>query len=169
LANPSLYQTGGTMAVTVGTKAPDFTLFDTEKKARSLKEFLGRKIVLAFYPGAFTGVCTKEMCALRDSMTRFNELNAQVLGISVDSPFANKAFASQNNLQFPLLSDFTRATIQAYGIVHDGFAGLTGYSASKRSVFVLDKDGVVRYAWVSDNPGVEPNYEEVTKALASIS
>ena len=156
------------MAVTAGNKAPDFTLFDTEKKARSLKEFLGRKIVLAFYPGAFTGVCTKEMCALRDSMTRFNELNAQVVGISVDSPFANKGFAAQNNIQFPLLSDFARGTIQAYGIVHDGFGGLTGYTASKRSVFVLDKEGVVRYAWVSDNPGVEPNYEEVTKALASI-
>ena len=156
------------MAVTVGNKAPDFALFDTEKKVRSLGEFLGKKTVLAFYPGAFTGVCTKEFCTLRDSMIRFNELNAQVIGISVDAPFANKAFASQNNLQFPLLSDFTRAAIQAYGIVHDGFAGLTGYLASKRSVFVLDKDGVVRYAWVSDNPGVEPNYEEVTKALASI-
>ena len=157
------------MAVTVGNKAPDFALFDTEKKTRSLREFLGKKTVLAFYPGAFTGVCTNELCTLRDSMTRFDELNAQVIGISVDAPFANKAFAAQNNLQFPILSDFTRSTIQAYGIVHDGFAGLTGYSASKRSVFVLDKDGVVRYAWVSENPGVEPNYEEVTKALASIN
>ena len=117
------------MAVTVGNKAPDFALFDTEKKVRSLSEFLGKKTVLAFYPGAFTGVCTKELCTLRDSMTRFSELNAQVIGISVDAPFANKAFASQNNLQFPLLSDFTRATIRAYGIVHDGLAGLTCYSA----------------------------------------
>jgi peroxiredoxin len=157
------------MAVTVGTKAPDFSLFDTEKKVRSLKEFLGKKTVLAFYPGAFTGVCTKELCTLRDSMSRFNELNAQIVGISVDAPFANKAFAAQNNLQFPLLSDFTRATIRDYGIVHEGFSGLTGYAASKRSVFVLDKDGLVRYAWVSDSPGVEPNYEEVTKALASIN
>jgi glutaredoxin-dependent peroxiredoxin len=157
------------MAVNVGDKAPDFTLFDTEKKNRSLNEFFGKKTVLAFFPGAFTGVCTKEMCALRDSMTRFNELDAQIIGISVDGPFANKAFASQNNLQFPILSDFAKATIQAYGIVHDGFAGLTGYVASKRSVFVLDKGGVVRYAWVSDNPGVEPNYEEVAKALAAIN
>jgi peroxiredoxin len=156
------------MAVSIGNKAPDFSLFDTERKVRSLKEFMGKKTVLAFYPGAFTGVCTKEMCALRDSMIRFNELDAQVVGISVDSPFANKAFALQNNLQFPILSDFTRAVIQAYGIVHDGFAGLVGYLASKRSVFVLDKDGVVRYAWVSDNPGVEPNYDDVTNALASI-
>ena len=156
------------MAVTVGNKAPDFMLFDTEKKSRSLREFLGKKTVLVFYPGAFTGVCTKELCTLRDSMSRFNELSAQIIGISVDSPFANKAFAAQNNLQFPLLSDFTRATIRDYGIVHEGFSGLTGYAASKRSVFVLDKDSVVRYAWVSENPGVEPNYEEVTKALESI-
>lgn len=157
------------MVVTVGYKAPDFSLFDTDRKVRSLSEFLGRKTLLAFFPGAFTGVCTKELCALRDSMSRFNELNAQVVGISVDAPFANKAFALQNNLQFPILSDFTRATVQAYGIVLNDFSGLKGYSASKRSVFVLDKDGVVQYAWISDNPGVEPNYEEVTKALASIS
>jgi peroxiredoxin len=156
------------MSIHVGDKAPDFTLYDTEKKSRSLAEFLGKKTILAFFPGAFTGVCTKEMCALRDSMTRFNELNAQVVGISVDSPFANKGFAAQNNLQFPLLSDFTRSTLLDYGVVHDGFSGLVGYVAAKRSVFVLDKDGVVRYAWVSDIPAVEPNYEEVTKALSSL-
>ena len=155
------------MAAKVGDKAPDFTLYDTEKKPRSLKEFLGKKTVLAFYPGAFTGVCTKEMCTFRDSLTRFNALNAQVVGISVDAPFANKAFATQNNLQFPLLSDFNRTALKAYGIVHEGSSGLNGYSTSKRSVFVLDKDGIVRYAWISDNPGVEPNYDEVTKALSS--
>ena len=155
------------MAAKVGDKAPDFTLYDTEKKPRSLKEFLGKKTVLAFYPGAFTGVCTKEMCTFRDSVSRFNALNAQVVGISVDAPFANKAFATQNNLQFPLLSDFNRTALKAYGIVHEGFSGLNGYFASKRSVFVLDKDGIVRYAWISDNPGVEPNYDEVTKALSS--
>jgi peroxiredoxin len=155
------------MAAKVGDKAPDFTLYDTEKKPRSLKEFLGKKTVLAFYPGAFTGVCTKEMCTFRDSLSRFNALNAQVVGISVDSPFANKAFATQNNLQFPLLSDFNRTALKAYGIVHEGFSGLNGYSASRRSVFILDKDGIVRYAWISDNPGVEPNYDEVTKALSS--
>lgn len=156
------------MAVRIGDKAPDFTLVDTDRKARSLTEFHGKNVVVAFFPGAFTGVCTKEVCALRDAMARFNELNAQVLGISVDSPFANKAFASQNNLQFPLLSDYTRATLKSYGIVHEGFAGLEGYAAAKRSVFVLDKSGVVRYAWVTDNPGVEPNYDDVTRAVSSL-
>ncbi len=156
------------MAARVGDKAPDFTLMDGDKKPRSLGEFLGKKTILAFFPGAFTGVCTKEMCTLRDSMSRFNELNAQVVGISVDAPFSNRAFAAQNNLQFPVLSDYSRSTVKAYGIVLDNFSGLAGYSAAKRSVFVLDKEGVIRYAWVTDNPGVEPNYDEVSKALASI-
>jgi peroxiredoxin len=156
------------MALKVGDKAPEFTLYDTEKKLRSLKEFSGKKTVLAFYPGAFTGVCTKEMCTLRDSISKFNELNAQVVGISIDGPVANKAFASQNNLQFPLLSDFNRVAVKGYGIVLENFGGLAGYSVAKRSVFVLDKNGIIRYAWVSDNPGVEPNYDEVANAVSSL-
>jgi peroxiredoxin len=156
------------MAIQVGSKAPHFTLHDTDKQQRSLQEFLGKKLVLVFFPGAFTGVCTKEMCAFRDSMSRLNELNAQVVGISVDSPFANKGFAERNQLQFPLLSDYARTTIKAYGIELPNFAGLEGYTVAKRSVFILDQDGVVRYAWVSDNPGVEPNYDEVTEALAGL-
>jgi glutaredoxin-dependent peroxiredoxin len=156
------------MAVRVGDKAPDFTLMDGDRKARSLSEFLGKKTVLVFFPGAFTGVCTKEMCAFRDSMSRFNEFSAQVVGISVDAPFSNSAFAKQNNLQFPLLSDYSRSTIKSYGIVLEDFAGLAGYSAAKRSVFILDNAGVVRYAWVTDNPGVEPNYDEVSKALSAM-
>jgi peroxiredoxin len=156
------------MAIQVGSKAPHFTLHDTDKQQRSLQEFLGKNLVLVFFPGAFTGVCTKEMCAFRDSMSRLNELNAQVVGISVDSPFANKGFAEKNQLQFPLLSDYARTTIKAYGIELPNFAGLEGYTVAKRSVFILDQDGVVRYAWVSDNPGVEPNYDEVTEALAGL-
>jgi peroxiredoxin len=132
------------MPVKVGDKAPDFTLVDTDKKPRSLQEFLGKKTVLVFYPGAFTGVCTKEMCSFRDALTRFNELNAQVVGISVDSPFANKAFAEHNKLMFPLLCDYNRAAIKAYDIVHDGFGGLNGYVAAKRSVFILDGSGSLR-------------------------
>jgi peroxiredoxin len=156
------------MSVKVGDKAPGFTLIDADRKPRSLGEFAGKNVVLAFFPGAFTGVCTKELCALRDAMARFNELNAQVLGISVDSPFANKGFSNQNNLQFPLLSDYGRSVVKSYGIVLESFAGLEGYSVAKRSVFMIDKGGVVRYAWITDNPGVEPNYDEITKALASL-
>jgi peroxiredoxin len=153
------------MAVKVGSKAPEFTLFDTNKKPRQLSEFLGKKVVLAFYPGAFTGACTKEVCALRDAMSNFTNLNAQIVGVSVDSPFANKVFATQNNLQFPLLSDYTREVSKQYGGVYEDFAGITGYIASKRAVFIIDANGIVTYSWVSENPGVEPDYDAVSQAL----
>jgi peroxiredoxin len=153
------------MAIEIGNQAPEFTLFDTEKRPRSLSDFKGKKIVLAFYPGAFTGVCTKEMCAFRDSMAKFNDLNAQVIGISVDIPFVNKAFAVQNNLQFPLLSDYSREVSRQYGGVHEDFAGMKGYSASKRGVYIIDLNGKIIYEWVTENPGVEPDYEAVSKAL----
>ena len=153
------------MPLTVGSQAPEFTLLDTEKKERKLSEFLGKKTVVAFYPGAFTGVCTKEMCTLQDSLTR---LSSPVVGISVDSPFANKAFATQNRLTFPLLSDYTRDVSRKYAGLYDSFAGIPGYTAAKRSVFVLDAKGVVRYVWISENPGVEPPYADVQKALDAI-
>lgn len=156
------------MSVEIGKKAPDFKLYDTDRKERSLSEFAGKKVVLAFYPGAFTGVCTKELCNFRDSLSKFNNVNAQVMGISVDPPFSNKAFADQNKLNFPILSDFNRQVVKAYDAYHDNFAGMNGYTAAKRSVFVLDKDGIVSYKWVSDNPGVEPNYDEVIKAVESL-
>ena len=155
------------MALNTGAKAPGFTLTDTERKERTLTEFTGKKTVLVFFPGAFTGVCTKEMCSLRDSIASFNKLNAQVVGISVDAPFANKAFAERNQLSFPLLSDYTRDVSRQYAGVYNDFAGLKGYTAAKRAVYVLDTDGVVRYAWVTENPGVEPPYDEITKALNS--
>jgi glutaredoxin-dependent peroxiredoxin len=155
------------MALKVSDKAPDFTLFDADKKERSLSEFLSKKTVLAFYPGAFTGVCTKEMCTFRDSLTNLSKVNAQVVGVSVDAPFANKAFATANNLSFPLLCDYTRAISKQYGGVHEDFAGLKGYSAAKRAIFVLDTKGIVKYAWISENPGVEPLYDEINKAVSS--
>ncbi|MCL4540181.1 MAG: peroxiredoxin [Bacteroidetes bacterium] len=156
------------MAVEIGKKAPDFKLYDADKKERTLSEFAGRNVVLVFYPGAFTGVCTKEMCSFRDSLSKFNNIKAQVIGLSVDSPFANKAFAEQNKLTFPLLSDVNRQAVKAYDAYHDSFAGLNGYMTAKRSVFVVDKGGVVRYKWISDNPGIEPNYDEVLKAVEAL-
>ena len=156
------------MALKKGDRAPAFTLYDTEKKSRSLSEFLGKKTVLVFYPGAFTGVCTKEMCTFRDSLSSFGSLNAQVVGISIDSPFANKAFGQQNKLTFPLLSDFSREVSKSYGGLQEDFAGLKSYTTSKRAVFVLDSGGIVQYAWITDNPGVEPPYPEIEKALSSL-
>jgi peroxiredoxin len=155
------------MALKVGDKAPDFTLLDTEKKPRTLKEFLGEKLVLAFYPGAFTGACTKEMCSFRDSLSSMGALNAQVVGISVDSPFANKAFREQNKLGFPLLSDYSRTVSNQYVGTYKDFGGLPGYTAAVRSVLILDAGGTVRYVWSTENPGVEPNYDDVKKALSS--
>jgi glutaredoxin-dependent peroxiredoxin len=156
------------MAIANGSKAPDFTLVDTDMKPRAVKEFSGKNVILVFYPGAFTGVCTKELCTFRDAMTNFNAMNAQVVGVSVDGPFANKAFANANGLTFPLLSDYTASVSKMFGGVHEDFAGMKGYTASKRAVFILDKTGTVKYAWVSDNPGVEPLYDEINKVLSSL-
>lgn len=157
-----------TMDIVVGEKAPDFTLPDTDRKPRRLSEFFGRKLVLAFFPGAFTSVCTREMCTFRDSMTKLDQMKAQVVGVSVNDPWSNKGFAERNLLTFPLLSDYNRDTIRLYGIELRDFAGLKGYSVAKRSVFVIDKNGVVRYRWISEDPGVEPNYAEVERILDQI-
>jgi len=152
----------------VGQKAPDFTLPDTDLKPRRLREFLNKNVVLAFYPGAFTTVCTKEMCTLRDSLAKLSDLKAQVVGISVNDPFSNKAFAKANRLNFPLLSDYNREVVRLYGVAVTDFAGLKGYTAAKRSIFIVDRKGVVRYKWVSEEPTVEPNYEEMERALEEI-
>jgi peroxiredoxin len=153
----------------VGDKAPDFELLDVERNKRTLSEFSGGNLVIAFYPGAFTSVCTQEMCALRDSLARFNEMNASVVGISVNDPFSNKAFSDQNLLNFPLLCDYARRTVADYDVALEDFAGMSGYTAAKRSVFVVDGEGTIRYKWVSEDPGVEPNYDEITEKLREIS
>lgn len=150
------------MSVEVGQKLADFQLFDQDRKLRSLKDFLGKKTVLAFFPGAFTGPCTKELCTFRDSL---QSLPGQVVAISVNDPFSNKGFADTHHLQFPILSDYTRDTIKKFNIFHNDFAGLKGYTAAKRSVFILDENGVVRYKWVSEDPLKEPNYDEIKQTL----
>ncbi len=157
-----------TTKLKVGDKAPNFTLPDTELKPRSLKDFLGNKIVLAFFVGAFTSVCTKEMCAFRDSMDRLINLKTQVIGISVNEPFSNKAFAEKNRLPFPILSDYKREVIKTYDVEMPDFAGLKGYTTAKRSIFILDKNGVIRYVWTTENPAIEPNYNEIENVLEKI-
>ncbi|MGA7370743.1 MAG: peroxiredoxin [Nitrososphaeraceae archaeon] len=148
-----------------GQEAPGFSLPDVEMKSRSLEEFRGKKLVLAFFPAAESPVCTTEMCALRDSLGMLKSLGAQVVGISVDGPFANKIFTENRHLNFPILSDYKREVINKYGIVMANLGSLEGYRAAKRSVFVLDERGIVKYSWVSDNPLVEPNYNEIRSAL----
>jgi peroxiredoxin len=126
-----------------------------------LKYFSRKKTVLAFFPGAFTDVCTKEMCRLRDSSRIFQAVGAQVVGISVNDPYTNRAFSDANNLQFPILSDYNRKTVKKYNIRQVNFAGLKGYTAAKRSIFILDQNSVVRFKWVSEDPTKEPSYEDI--------
>jgi len=158
------------MPLNVGDRAPNFTLYDQDRNKRSLVEFLGKPIVLAFFPGAFTGVCDTEMCTLRDSIHRFSEANARVIGISVDSPFVLKEFATKYALPLVLLSDFDRAVTKLYGLLFENLGGVEGYHTSNRAVFILDSNGTIRYSWVaSPTPAVEPPYDDViaqTKALA---
>jgi len=157
--------------VNQGERAPDFTLPDNDRKPRNLRELLrpNGATLLAFFPGAFTSVCTREMCTLRDNMAELNKINAQVVGISVNDPFTNKAFAQNNNLNFPILSDYNREVIKLYNVFHENFGGLKGYTVAKRSVFILDHNGVVVFKWVTEDPTKEPNYDELKKAAAKTS
>ncbi len=162
--------------VEVGDKAPDFSLPDTENRTRSLKEFLGQKVLLVFLVGAFTSTCTKEVCDFRDSMAQLINLKAQIVGIDIKVPSLSKDFAEKNKLPFPVLSDYKREVFQEYGLVVPEFSGPEGGSAAccwgngcypiaKRSIFILDENGIIEYKWVSDNPAVEPNYQEIKKVL----
>lgn len=156
------------MAIEVGQEAPDVRLVNAERKATRLSEFRGRPVVLAFFPGAFTSTCTKEMCAFRDGLAKFNALNAQVVGISIDAPAAQKAFADANGLNFPLLSDFNREAVKAFGVEDPNFGGGLIPGVAMRSVFVLDAAGVVRYRWVAPTQGTEPDYAAVEAAVRAL-
>ena len=144
----------------IGDMAPDFTLTAQDKSSVSLSEMRGSRVILAFYPAAFTGVCTKEMCAFSDGMASLESSGASVLGISGDSPFSNAAFAEANGITFPLLSDVHREAVEAYGDALGDFV-IPGYTVAQRSVFVVETDGSIGYAWVADNPGLEPDYDAV--------
>jgi Peroxiredoxin len=152
----------------IGERAPDFELVDTELKVVRLSSFVGHPTVLVFFPGAFTSVCTHELCTFRDSIAKFNKLNATVLGISVDQPFSLAQFKKENNLSFQLLSDFTERVSRQYGGVHESFVNVKGLNVSKRAVFVIDKGGVVAYKWISEDAKKEPNYSEVEEAVAKL-
>ncbi|MBR9979352.1 MAG: peroxiredoxin [Bacteroidetes bacterium] len=154
--------------IEIGSPAPAFSLFDSAREKRSLNEFKGKNTVLAFFPAAFAAPCEKEMCTFRDSMADLNALNANVVGISVDAPLSNAAFAERNQLTFPLLSDYQRDAVRSYGVELNDFIGLPGYTAAQRSVFILDTEGIVRYKWIADNPGIEPDYAVVKEELAKL-
>ena len=150
----------------VGDMAPDFTLTAQDKSSVTLSDMRGGRVILAFYPAAFTGVCTKEMCTFSEGMTSLNSSGVSVLGISVDSPFSNVAFAEANGISFPLLSDVHREAVDDYGVSLGDFV-ISGYTVAQRSVFVVEADGRVGYSWIADNPGMEPDYEAVMAHCAS--
>lgn len=154
------------MSVDVGSKAPDFTLVDQDRNPVTLSAQAGHPVVLAFFPAAFSSVCTAQLCAFRDSMARLNAANARVFGISVDSFFALHAFRAAQGLTFPLLSDFNKDVIRAYGCYNPDMIGLHG--VAKRAVFVIDAQGIVRHAEVLEDARNEPNYDAVFAALAKL-
>jgi glutaredoxin-dependent peroxiredoxin len=151
----------------VGEKAPDFALYDADRKLRKMSEFLvkGKRTIIAFFPGAFTGVCTQEFCTFRDMYPELETLNGMVVGISVDAPFAQKAFAEKHSLNMPLLCDFKREVIQKYGVVWKNLGGVEGYDSANRAIFITDDAGKILYRWVGENPGKLPDFEAIKKAL----
>lgn len=152
------------MAIQPGQPAPQFTLVSSDKKEVSLSDFKGKKVVLHFFPMAFTSVCTAQLCTMRDNFGYYDGLNAQVLGISVDSPFTLAKFKAENNYQFPLLSDFNKTVSPAYGAWYEEFAlGLKG--VSKRAAFVIDEDQKVIYAEVLDVAGDLPDFNAIAEAV----
>jgi len=155
------------MAVEVGATAPDFTLPNQDREPVSLRQVLaGGPVVLAFFPAAFSSVCTKELCTMRDSASTLGTVPARVLGISVDTFFALKAWADHEKLPFTLLSDFNKTVIRDYGVFNEDMIGLKGIA--RRAVFVVDRGGIVRHREVLEDARNEPDYAKIQQALASL-
>jgi peroxiredoxin len=155
------------MKITVRQRSPDFTLHDTEKKPVTLSEQKGSNVLLLFFPLAFTSVCTKELCSVRDNITMYNNAKAKVFGISVDSPQTLAKFKEDQRLNFSLLSDFNKEASAAFGCLYDTFSGWMK-GVSKRSAFVIDKNGIVQYTEVLENAGALPDFETINKTLATL-
>ncbi len=155
------------MKIEIGRKAPGFSLFNTEKKKETLEDYKGRNIVLLFFPFAFSGVCTKELCSVRDSISVYNNLNVSVIGISVDSLYTLARFKEDQRLTFTLLSDFNKETSQAYGAFYENFS-YEMKGVSRRAAFVIDSEGILRYAEVLESAGDVPDFEAVKHVLDSM-
>ncbi|HEV9035119.1 MAG TPA: redoxin domain-containing protein, partial [Puia sp.] len=147
---------------------PDFTLYDSDKQKVNLSDLKGRNVLLLFFPQAFTGTCTKELCSTRDNISLYNEANAQVLGISVDSVFTLARYKEDQRLNFPLLSDFNKETSTAYGSLYDSFV-FDMKGVSKRSAFVIDKNGIIRYAEVLEKATDLPDFAAIQKTLQELN
>lgn len=155
------------MILQVGDKAPDFKLYNSNKQEVSLSDYKGKKVVILFFPLAFTSTCTTELCEIRDNISIYSNLDAEILGISVDSLFTLEKYKTEQNLPFNLLSDFNKETSTAYGALYENFVlGMKG--VSKRSVFVVDAEGIIQYAEVLESAGDLPNFDAVQDALKSL-
>jgi len=156
------------MKIQTGQQAPAFSLYDSDKNKLSLSDYAGKNVVLLFFPLAFTSVCTAELCSVRDNLEMYNDLNAQVLGISVDSLHTLKRFKQDQQLNFPLLSDFNKEVSAAYRCLYDTFS-FDMKGVSKRAAFLIDSEGVVRYAEVLENAGNQPNFQALKEALELVN
>lgn len=156
------------MSIQIGQEAPAFTLHNTEKNKVSLSDFRGKNVVLLFFPLAFTGVCTNELCNMRDNMNVYNGLDAEIIGISIDSLFVLDRFKKEHNLDFNLLSDFNKEVAKAYDCLYETFV-FDMHGVAKRSAFVIDKEGIVQYAEVLESAGDLPNFDGIQTCLKSLS
>ncbi len=157
------------MSIQAGQQAPVFALYDTDKNKVSLADYRGKNVLVLFFPLAFTGTCTKELCNIRDNIGMYNNANAQVLGISIDSLFTLGKFKAEQNLNFPLLSDFNKEAASSFGVLYDTFPVFEMQGVSKRAAFVIDKEGVVRYAEVCAVPSDLPSFEAIGQTLAELN
>jgi peroxiredoxin len=155
------------MSIHIGDTAPDFTLFNTEKQAITLSSFHGKNVVVLFFPLAFTSTCTAELCGVRDDISDYGKMDAEVLAISVDSLFTLAKFKEEQGLNFNLLSDFNKTASQAYDSLYDTFV-LEMKGVSKRSAFLIDREGVIRYAEVLESAGDVPNLEALKEILKTL-
>lgn len=155
------------MPLQIGDRAPDFTLPARPKETVSLRDLIGSQpVVLLFFPLAYSSVCTAEICGVAEDYSAYRDLGANVVGISVDSPFVTQKFAEDCKAPFPILSDFNKEVIERYGVLREELAGLRG--VSNRAAFVVDRDGVIAYAWMSENPADMPPFDEIKEALRKL-
>lgn len=155
------------MKIETGSPAPDFMLYDSEKNKVTLSDYKGQNVLLLFFPLAFTSTCTAELCSVRDNLSFYNTVNAKVFGISVDALHSLAKFKTEQNLNFTLLSDFNKEVSTAYGSIYEMF-GYNMKGVSKRSAFIIDKNGIVQYAEVLENASHQPDFEQINKILAGL-
>lgn len=158
------------MALQIGEMAPAFSLYNSDKNKINLGDYAGSKnVLLLFFPVAFTGICTKELCSVRDGINKYNNENTAVMGISVDSVYTLKKYKEEQSFNFPLLSDFNKEVSNLYQSIHESFSNMGMLGVSKRSAFIIDKAGILQYVEVLENPGAMPDFEKIDKKLEELA